>query len=435
MINLDTFLQIRHEFHNEHRTISHIAQHLGLNELTVSKWSQKSEYARRKTLHRNSKLDSFKPTVLELLHEQGLSAKRIYAQLRSGGYRGGYTILKTFVRHQRVCVPVTPREFHAYRWMNCIMQDDIPLVELQNQFAGSFKANEVLALTSHIKTGPLRLRNKAVALLTFKRPISIRLISRFLHLNINTVTKWRKEFQRGGISAVLTRSSQNPKKSDLSQYREAVFSILHGPPSAYGFNRTSWRMTDIVRVKSKGSLILTAALELSENRVTHFYSEHKNTEEMLKLLETLLAEYAGQTCIFFSWDAASWHASKKTIRESRRSTHCNTGPPTKYRSLSSLRCLPALNSSTSLNRCLVEWPGRSFTTVITTPWTPAKKLLIDTSRSEMNTSKRIQNGLETKYGAKNGSHRCSTKRTTARMRAGSAHPDLWLEVDFSVIVS
>jgi hypothetical protein len=66
--------------------------------------------------------------------------------------------------------------------------------------------------------------------------------------------------------------------------------------------------------KSKGSLILTAALELSENQVTHFYSERKNTDEMLKLLEMLLAKYADQTCIYFSWDAASWHVSKKLYR-------------------------------------------------------------------------------------------------------------------------
>lgn len=63
--------------------------------------------------------------------------------------------------------------------------------------------------------------------------------------------------------------------------------------------------------KSKGVLIVTAALELSENQVTHFYSAHKNTEEMLKLLETLLVMYANQSCIYFTWDAASWHASKK----------------------------------------------------------------------------------------------------------------------------
>jgi len=43
------------------------------------------------------------------------------------------------------------------------------------------------------------------------------------------------------------------------------------------------------RQRSKGSLIRTAALELSTNQVTHFYSKRKNTAEMIKMLEMLVA--------------------------------------------------------------------------------------------------------------------------------------------------
>jgi hypothetical protein len=64
------------------------------------------------------------------------------------------------------------------------------------------------------------------------------------------------------------------------------------------------------RQTSRGSPIVTAARELSTNQVTHFYSEKKNTAEMIRLLEVLLKEYAGVARIYFSWDAASWHASK-----------------------------------------------------------------------------------------------------------------------------
>ena len=63
--------------------------------------------------------------------------------------------------------------------------------------------------------------------------------------------------------------------------------------------------------KSKSGLICTAALELSTNQITHFYSDKKNTVEMIKLLEILLSKYATEKRIYFSWDAASWHASKK----------------------------------------------------------------------------------------------------------------------------
>ncbi len=62
--------------------------------------------------------------------------------------------------------------------------------------------------------------------------------------------------------------------------------------------------------KSKGWLIVTAALELSQNQVTHFYSKAKNTVEMIKLLEVLLKKYRGCDRLYLSWDAASWHASE-----------------------------------------------------------------------------------------------------------------------------
>ncbi|WP_171210821.1 IS630 family transposase [Ruegeria sp. HKCCA5426] len=63
--------------------------------------------------------------------------------------------------------------------------------------------------------------------------------------------------------------------------------------------------------KSKGVLIMTAALELSTNQVTHFYSKKKNTDEMIKLLDVLLANYQHLDRFYMSWDAASWHVSKR----------------------------------------------------------------------------------------------------------------------------
>lgn len=67
--------------------------------------------------------------------------------------------------------------------------------------------------------------------------------------------------------------------------------------------------------KSKGTIIVTAALELSTNQVTHFYSKNKNTTEMIKLFNVLLKKYKNEECIYFSWDAASWHASKELYKK------------------------------------------------------------------------------------------------------------------------
>ncbi len=79
--------------------------------------------------------------------------------------------------------------------------------------------------------------------------------------------------------------------------------------------------------RSKGTLIVTAALELSTNQITHFYSPAKNTSEMVKLLHRLLDVYADQECIYFSWDAASWHASKALYARVREINMKGNGCP------------------------------------------------------------------------------------------------------------
>ncbi|MFI5088977.1 MAG: IS630 family transposase [Terriglobales bacterium] len=73
--------------------------------------------------------------------------------------------------------------------------------------------------------------------------------------------------------------------------------------------------------KSKGWMILTAALELSRNQVSHFYSRQKNTDEMVKMADLLRAQYRTCSTIYLSWDAASWHMSKKLVAHLKNINH------------------------------------------------------------------------------------------------------------------
>jgi transposase len=70
--------------------------------------------------------------------------------------------------------------------------------------------------------------------------------------------------------------------------------------------------------ESLGYLIVTAALELSTNQVTHFFSKKNDTEEMITLMRRLIEQYSGCRRVYFSWDAASWHSSKRFLAEVRR---------------------------------------------------------------------------------------------------------------------
>jgi hypothetical protein len=62
--------------------------------------------------------------------------------------------------------------------------------------------------------------------------------------------------------------------------------------------------------KGRGTIIVTGALELRTNQITHFYSEKKNTDEMIKMVDVLRRKYRSMKRMYLSWDAAGWHTSK-----------------------------------------------------------------------------------------------------------------------------
>jgi transposase len=133
----------------------------------------------------------------------------------------------------------------------------------------------------------------------------------------NAGFKWRK------ARVVLTSSDPNYQAKVgkiamiLSELKsdEAFFSIDEFGPFAVKRRGGRKRVapgedyTVPQQQKSKGSLIITAALELSRNQVTHFYSDKKNTQEMIKMMDLLRAQYRHCSTIYLSWDAASWHIS------------------------------------------------------------------------------------------------------------------------------
>src|SRR5207302_8433525 len=58
-------------------------------------------YHPRQETKRASKLDSFQGQIAALLERHPYTAQQLFQQLRQGGYAGGYTILKEFVRQVR----------------------------------------------------------------------------------------------------------------------------------------------------------------------------------------------------------------------------------------------------------------------------------------------------------------------------------------------
>jgi transposase len=285
----------------------------------------------------------------------------------------------------------------AFEWMRAILQKDISLDVLRSEI-GDVPENHTLL--ERLYEGRLSDRNRAMVVLANGRGLSTRLVCDFLGIDRKTRRKYVRSFNDGGCEALFSRQVKVIRKTEDERLKQAVFGLLHEPPSNYDINRTTWIMSDLTRVlretgnpacadvvrkitkaagyrwrkarialtssdpdysdkldhirsilsklrsdeaffsidefgpfavkmkpgrmltapgeqrvvpqwqRSKGRIIMTAALELSSNQVTHFYSPRKNTTEMIRMMECLLQKYGDRHKLYLSWDAASWHISK-----------------------------------------------------------------------------------------------------------------------------
>ncbi len=154
----------------------------------------------------------------------------------------------------------------------------------------------------------------------FNESISTSMISKYLKdegyvfkkarkVLTSTDPKFREKLAE--ITKILSNLKSDEKFFSVDEYGPFAIKIQGG--------RTYTQKDDLNTYpqlqRSKGSLILTAGLELSTNQMTYFYSDKKNTDEMIKLMYILLKEYKDQKSIYLSWDAASWHISKKLKEE------------------------------------------------------------------------------------------------------------------------
>jgi transposase len=101
MIDYETFCKIR-EYHEQRALkVEQIAQALGLDRRTVAKWIAEPRFRPRRCAPRASKLDPYKSQIRQWLESHPYSAQQVFQRLREDGFKGGYSIVKDYVRTVR----------------------------------------------------------------------------------------------------------------------------------------------------------------------------------------------------------------------------------------------------------------------------------------------------------------------------------------------
>jgi hypothetical protein len=237
----------------EKRSLRSIATHLHSTFRTIKKYLLSSgRPGIRAPRHR--KLDPYKPIISELLQQDSaISGAAIGRHLRASGYQGGLSILGEHLRHVHVIAsqsPILGGRQKAFDWMRAVLQRALSRGDLATELGQVAELDELL---SAVWEGNLSHRNRAMTVLARERGIGQSHACSFLHISKGTATRYWNHYQQGGQSKLLARREMRGTKSKNDDIKQAVFGLLHTPPSAHGINRSTWRFTDLQKVlRSQG---------------------------------------------------------------------------------------------------------------------------------------------------------------------------------------
>jgi hypothetical protein len=115
----------------------------------------------------------------------------------------------------------------ASEWMHALLQNKTSRATLCRQI-GAVPGFE--SLLKYHYDGRLSDRNRAMVILANRCGVSKSVICRFLHIGRNTVRKYVRTFDAGGVVALFARQTKSGRKFDSEAVKQAVFGLLHQPP-------------------------------------------------------------------------------------------------------------------------------------------------------------------------------------------------------------
>ncbi len=189
------------------------------------------------------------------------SAESIQQLLASEGFTIARSTLERLLRQQGLSVRALKSQFKPLvqieptRWMLRILQNSYSCSEIKNEL-GEIK--ELKSLLQFATFGKFNERNMALSILARSRGIPTPTISQFLRISPKTIYRYFNRYKADNfnISTFAKPLKRQTLKSDERKNIDAVFSLLHNPPSEFGINRTSWKLMDLKNCLEKQGVYL-----------------------------------------------------------------------------------------------------------------------------------------------------------------------------------
>lgn len=134
----------------------------------------------------------------------------------------------------------TRTECSRLRWMNLLY--DVERCSLRPAAGVDPQVHATLMLS--LTNATPACRRKVLSILGNAAGFSSREIAHHLAICRNSVRRYVALFRAGGTDVLFARKRRTCLVDD-EELRNALFALLHEPPSASGINRTSWKLDDL----------------------------------------------------------------------------------------------------------------------------------------------------------------------------------------------
>jgi transposase len=186
--------------------------------------------------------------------------------------RAGATRLKLVDRRQKQETAKCRWE-RDEKWLAKLARSKFTEAELLAGASQHLRPEDVATLLKCVREQPSHYRDRAAAVLSHSNEVPIPHIMAFFGVSRASVYRWIHIYEKHGVQVLLRnefpgRGRHNKVKDQ--EYTNAVFEILHAPPSIYGINRTTWRLKDLASIMTKRSLPISrsAIARIVEDAVT-----------------------------------------------------------------------------------------------------------------------------------------------------------------------
>lgn len=261
MLNIEEHMMIL-RFYKKGFSIRKINKTLGYSRDTIRKAlayqipnSCKLPHKQR-TSQKASNPDDFKDYILSRIYRTEISSQLLYNEIKHLGYTGSLRTINAFLR----TLPKSKKRYNKYNgirnqeycaWMHDVLQKNVSCEVLEKELPEQKETIRILYNIIH--KAPLKKRNRALAILAYLKQIPRVTIASFLCVQRSRIRNYISLFEKGGIDTLFNFQRKALKKYDQKDYQDAVFRILHTPPSTYNINRTTWRMEDLCKtLKNEG---------------------------------------------------------------------------------------------------------------------------------------------------------------------------------------